>query len=127
MKIHIFIILAIFIASCTKKKLAQTTLILNKPIEQQVFHKNDTVFIFADMSYEKKINDFGFFCALVNDANDSTFFQRTILPVENPYKIQEYYINDFSSETNVTLNYGKRNVKTGQIYEIKEIALKFIP
>lgn len=126
-RILILFALLILLLNCTKKQLEQITITMSDPIEQQTYHKNDTVFILGTISYEKKIKNIGFFVALVNKANDSTFYQRTFLPVVNPHHIQEYYINEFNDGADVTLSYGKRHIKTGQIYEIKEINLKFIP
>lgn len=113
--------------ACTKRQLKHTTITLHKPVDQQVYHKNDTVFIQADISYKKEVNDIGFFVAMDNPANDSNFYKRTILPVNNPYTVNEYYVNDFSEETHVILSYGKRNVKSGQIYEIQTLELTFLP
>ena len=113
--------------SCTKKQLKDTTLVLNHPVDKQVFHTNDSIFIQGTLSYKKKINDIGFFIVMENDENDSTIFTRTILPGENPYTINEHYLNNFIAETNVTVNYGKRNIKTGQIYELQELHLTFLP
>lgn len=113
--------------ACTKKQLKDTTITLYKPVSQQVYHTNDTVFIEADISYKKDVNKIGFFVAMDNNANDSNFYKRTILPVNNPYTINEYYVNNFTEETHVTLSYGKRNVKSGQIYEIETLDLTFLP
>lgn len=126
-KIILFVLVSFFI-SCTKKQLKETSLSVSNPIEQQLYHKGDTVFITGEISYSRKIKNIGFFVALVDTIGlDSTFYSKTILPLQNPYKIQEYYVNDFNEGTHVLMSYGKRNVKTGQIYEIKELNLKFVP
>ena len=125
-KIIFLVLVGLF--SCTKRQLKQTTLTLSDPIEKQVYHKGDTVFIFGEISYEKDVNNFGYFIAITDTLGiDSTFYQRTVLPLQNPHSIKEYYINEFDQSENIVLSYGKRNVKSGQIYEIKEINLKFIP
>ncbi|MFN5418213.1 MAG: hypothetical protein ACK5B9_14240 [Flavobacteriia bacterium] len=127
-KSNILLITLILLLACTKKQLKETTLTLNDPIEQQVYHKGDTVFIFGEISYEKKIKDIGYFIAITDTLGiDSTFYQRTVLPLQNPHSIKEYYINEFNQSDNIVLSYGKRNVKSGQIYEIKELNLKFVP
>lgn len=130
-KNHLIIILLAlgFFVSCTKQQLKRMTLTLSSPVEQSVFHKHDTIFITGDLSYKKEIKDIGFFCAMEYTENDSTktFFQRTILPVSNPYKIQEYYVNEFDNAKQVTLYYGKRHVKSGQIYELQEIHFSLEP
>lgn len=124
--VYIFIGTFLFF-SCVKKQLKDTTLKLTHPINQQVFHTNDSVLIKGTLSYKKKVNNIGFFIVIENDANDSIVFTRTILPIDTPYSIDEFYLNNFIAETHVTLNYGKRNVKTGQIYEIQELHLTFSP
>jgi hypothetical protein len=127
-KIKILFIILLGLFSCTKKQLKETTLTLSDPIDQQVYHKGDTVFIFGEISYEKKIKDIGYFIAITDTLGiDSTFYQRTVLPLQNPHSIKEYYINEFNQSDNIVLSYGKRNVKSGQIYEIKELNLKFVP
>lgn len=113
--------------SCTKKQLGQTTITLDQPVDQKIYHKNDTVFIFGNISYEKKVNDIAFFVALDIADTNINFYARTILPVTENYDIREYYINEFDTTMNVTLSYGKRHVKSGQIYEIKTLNLQFVP
>ncbi|MGV3630401.1 MAG: hypothetical protein ACO1O6_04320 [Bacteroidota bacterium] len=117
----------LLIFSCTKKQLKETTITLYQPMDQQVYHKNDTVFVQADISYKKDVNNFAFFIAMDNQANDSNFYKRTILPTKTPYTINDFYVNEFAEETNVTVSYGKRNVKSGQIYEIQTFELTFLP
>lgn len=123
----LFGILLIVIQACTKSQLKHTTLTITNPIESSIFQHNDSVFVKGELDYDKEINDIAFFCAIVLDKYDSTIFERTILPVSKPYKINEYYVNKVSEISNATLHYGKRNVKTGQIYELKEIHFKLMP
>lgn len=124
----VFVLVVISFVSCTKKQLKDTTLTISDPIEQQIYHKGDTVFINGQISYKNDVNKIGFFVALADTlGGDSTFYTRTILPLKNPHKIQEYYISDFTKTTDILMSYGKRNIKTGQIYEVKEINLKFVP
>ncbi len=122
-------VFGLLLFSCTKKRLKETTIDFHHPVDQQVYHEGDTVFIDADISYKKEIKNIGFFVALdaQGPESDSNFYKRTILPMQNPYAIHEYYVSDFDAETKVTLSYGKRNVNSGQIYEIKTLELTFLP
>ncbi|MCE3294948.1 MAG: hypothetical protein K0R65_662 [Crocinitomicaceae bacterium] len=126
-KIILPVFLCCLLFSCTKKQLKEMTITLHQPIDQQVYHKNDTVFVKADVSYEKEPKNIAFFIAMDITDGDSNFFKRTILPLKTPYTVNEYYVNEFSEETHVTVSYGKRHVKTSQIYDIETLELTFLP